>query len=373
MASVLGIVRREVVRRGRIRRGRERKRNSRLRRLDVTPASTTGFDELTAPSKVGGPTAPPAYRVRGIRDGEPFDRLTVRLRSPSLSGVEGRALSPSTSLGTVSLPKDRPELVEALLPLVRQIALSFRRRLPFPRCGIEMDDLMGAGSLGLVDALRKFDPRRGVKLESYASHRIRGAILDSLRGLDPASRDLRAKCKKVAAAHQRLEAKLGRPVEGTEMASELGLDLAQWHHWVRGLEPLRVDWLGWQFGSPQGPQLAEGHASAAGKQGLEGSQVSSDSDDPFSQCWRAEQRGIFNRTLAGLPRREQMVLSLYYQRGLTMREIGLKLEVHESRVSQIHAAARARLQKRVSAILRNGQGTRHGESPGNGRPGRAAE
>lgn len=217
-----------------------------------------------------------------------------------------------------------------MLPLVRRIAIKLHRRLPSQ---VELDELVGAGSLGLVDALRKFDPRKGVKLESYASHRIRGAMLDSLRGLDPASRDLRAKCKQVAEAERRLEGRLGRAVEDSEVASELGLNLAQLYRLK-----LEISNLGFEFRDSNFEIRV------------------SDADDPFRCCYRREQQEILKRSLAGLPKREQVVLSLYYHEGLRMRGIAERLGVDESRVSQIHSVARARLRKRVNAVLQNGHG-----------------
>lgn len=229
------------------------------------------------------------------------------------------------------------ELASRLLPLVRRIAVKLHRRLP-PQ--VELDELVGAGSLGLVDALRKFDPRKGVKLETYASHRIRGAIIDSLRCLDPASRDLRAKCKEVAAVQWTLEGRLGRPAEDSDMASEMGLDLAQWHRLAHELQPL----------APPRQRSGQG----LGELRISDFEIaSSNADDPFNCCYRAEQREILNRTLAGLPKREQVVLTLYYQQGLTMKGVAERLGVDESRVSQIHSVARTRLAKRVNARLRN--------------------
>lgn len=231
---------------------------------------------------------------------------------------------------------DREQLVVELLPLVKRIALKIHQHLP---AHVEVEDLRAAGALGLVDALRKFDPHKKVKIETYARHRIRGAILDSLRSLDGASRDLRRKSKKVAALYRSLEARLGRPADDTDMASELGISLADWYRTVRQLQPVGLD------GAPI--------AGAAGAtQAIEETLAAGDHDEPFIQCYRSEQRSLLKRALAGLSPRERAMLSLYYEHDMTMRQIAAKLEVHESRISQIHSMALARLRKRIDAVLR---------------------
>ncbi len=226
--------------------------------------------------------------------------------------------------------------VVELLPVVKWMALKIHKRLPGH---IEVDDLIGAGSLGLVDALRKFDARKRVKIATYARHRIRGAILDSLRDSDSASRDMRKKNKKVERVYRHLEAKLGHPVGDAELARELGVSLEEWYRTVQQLQAVIPDWL-----RPVG--------SGRPKQIVEENLVGDSQENPFDRCYRLEQQEIVRRALAGLPGRERLVMSLYYHQALTMKQIAGKLGADESRVSQLHSAALVRLRKRVNAILR---------------------
>jgi RNA polymerase sigma factor for flagellar operon FliA len=225
-----------------------------------------------------------------------------------------------------------------MAPLVKRVAFEMRQHLP-PH--VEMDDLVGAGTLGLVDALRKFDPSRKVKLASYARYRIRGGILDALRTLDPASRDMRRRAREVERTYRELEARLGRPVKDEEIARALGIRLEVWHRWAREIHTLGFD--GWARGET---------AAKAGKLLMrEEGWRAVPQDDPFDLCYRREQRDLLNRALACLPERERLILTLYYQQDLTMREIAARLEVDESRISQLHAEALERLKARVRASL----------------------
>jgi RNA polymerase sigma factor for flagellar operon FliA len=225
-----------------------------------------------------------------------------------------------------------------MAPLVKRVAFQMRQHLP---SHVEMDDLVGAGTLGLVDALRKFDPSRKVKLESYARHRIRGGILDALRTLDPASRDMRKRARKVERTYRELEARLGRPVQDEEIAEALGISLKVWHRWAREIHPLGFD--GWQRCET---------AAMAGKPPMkEEGWMAVPQEGPFDLCYRREQRDLLNRALARLPERERLIVTLYYQQDLTMKEIAARLEVDESRVSQLHAEALGRLRARVQASL----------------------
>jgi RNA polymerase sigma factor for flagellar operon FliA len=237
--------------------------------------------------------------------------------------------------------KQEPEslnLLLAMAPLVKRVAFEMWQHLP-PH--VEMDDLVGAGTLGLVDALRKFDPSRKVKLESYARHRIRGGILDALRTLDPATRDMRRRARKVERTYRELEARLGRPVQDEEMARALGISLKVWHRWAREVYALGSN--GWQRCET---------AATAGKLPMrEEGWMAVPQEDPFDLCYRREQRDLLNRALARLPERERLIVTLYYQQDLTMKEIAARLEVDESRVSQLHAEALERLKARVRASL----------------------
>lgn len=231
---------------------------------------------------------------------------------------------------------DRDGLVVKLLPLVRSLALRMRRILP---AHIDVDDLIGAGSLGLLDAVRRFDVRKQVRIESYARHRIRGAILDSLRNLDSASRDMRQKTRNVEKAYRDVEARRGAPATDVEVAGELGVTLDEWHRTIRELQAVGLD----------GPHPT---VTMAAKPIGDGNLVARNQLDPFERCCRLEQREILKRAIASLPRRERLIMSLYYEQPRTMKEIAVHLGVDQSRVSQLHAAALVRLRKRVSNLPR---------------------
>jgi RNA polymerase sigma factor for flagellar operon FliA len=172
-----------------------------------------------------------------------------------------------------------------MLPLARQIALKIRQHLP---AHVEVEDLTADGVLGLVGAVAKFDPSKRVKLESYARHRVRGAILDGLRAADPATRDLRRKNKRIQKLYRQMEAKVGRPVQDDEMAEALGVNLAQWHRALNEIQSLGLD-----CGSRV---LSAGPTSV--RQSTDTDLLINDSDNPFAVCYCHEQREILDRAVS---------------------------------------------------------------------------
>lgn len=230
------------------------------------------------------------------------------------------------------------QLVVALLPLVRKVALQVRERLPMH---IELDDLISTGVLGLIDAVQKYDARKQVRLEQYAQYRIRGAILDGLRELDHASRDMRRKNKNAERVYAHLEASLGHPPSDQEMACGLGMSLGRWYRTVRELTSLGVDWLR--------PLTSVGVREPAFS--LEDTLPADNEGHQFDACYLREQNEILSHALVRIPERERQVVELYYHKGLTMREIGERLGVDESRVSQLHSSALDRLRKRVRNLV----------------------
>ncbi len=234
--------------------------------------------------------------------------------------------------------RQRQQLLIQMLPLVKRLAFKIREHLP---AHVEFDNLLANGVLGLVDAIAKFDTRKRVKLESYARHRIRGGILDGLRGADPASRDMRRKNKKIQQLYRQLEAKLGRSVTDEEIAAALGVSLTQWHQTLS-----EVQGVGFDFGSRS---ISAGPSSK--RPSAEPSLLVDDHEDPFATCYHAEQREILNRAISYLRERDRRIIKLYYEDELTMNQIAESLNVDESRVSQLHAAALARLKACVESIL----------------------
>jgi RNA polymerase sigma factor for flagellar operon FliA len=208
---------------------------------------------------------------------------------------------------------------------------------------VEVDDLIANGMLGLLDAMRKFDATKRVEFKSYAQHRIRCAILDGLRGVDPVPRDLRRKKKRVQQLYRELEGKLGRSVQDEDMAGALGMNLPQWHRALNTIENVGSDCTG--------RSLTAGPTSKSVNQQTEPELLVDESADPFEQWYRGEQREILGRALSCLGEREQQVIILYYQHEVTMKQIADRLEVDESRVSQLHSAALARLRTSVNSLL----------------------
>ncbi len=270
-------------------------------------------------------------------------RNSTSLRAVVRRARRPRPWSPSVSEAPAqhALVTDRPsgerdELAVKLLSLVKRVAYEMREHLP---AHVEVDDLVGAGTLGLLDAVRKFDARKHVKIETYARYRIRGAIIDGLRSLDTASRDMRKKNKKAESVFRALETKLGRAATDGEMAQALGISLKKWYATVQELQGMGVDWL---------------RPMQAAEQKLpdEESLPADNHDNQFDLCYRNEQRALLDRALSRISERERTVITLYYQHDLTMKQIGEQLGIDESRVSQIHSAALAHLRTKVETMLR---------------------
>ena len=227
------------------------------------------------------------------------------------------------------------ELAERHLSLVIQIARHFRNRLP---ASVGFDDLVGAGNLGLVEAARRFDPAKGTSFGAFAKHRIRGAITDSLRQIDPVSRCLRSQQKTAERATTELMTNLGRCPTEAETARRLRLSLRRWR---------RLRWKLYAAGCPVDSYPMHGALAQADPDKLPGTWA-----NPEQLADMAETRQILDRAIRTLPTRHRHVLHLYDFEEWTMKQIGIRLGVDESRVSQIRAAALARLQVQLAARFR---------------------
>jgi RNA polymerase sigma factor FliA len=233
----------------------------------------------------------------------------------------------------------RDQIVLEHLPLVKAIAIRVHENLPVH---VDLDDLIHAGVLGLFDAVAKFDCRKKVEFHSYAKHRIKGAILDSLRQLDWASRDMRKRQKQIDAVTAELAFKLGRNPNESEVASELGVSTDR----LRRIQ-VELRHLG-QISITQRDDLDRERPQEF---------PATAELQPDRMCERRELESTLARALGTLPARYQKVVFLYYTNEMTMKEIGSLLGVNESRISQIHKTALKKM-----ALALESQGIRSAEA-----------
>jgi RNA polymerase sigma factor for flagellar operon FliA len=245
---------------------------------------------------------------------------------------------------------ERDLLLMEHLPTVRYLARRIHERLPQH---VELDDLVSAGVVGLIDAFSKFDHTKKVQFKSYAQFRIRGAILDSLRTLDWSPRELRRKGRAVEEAIRSVTQRVGRAPSEQEIAGEMELTLAEYQLLLGDLKGLEIGSLHIERSEDSGDEEL---AYIPG----------SPEDDPLFRCLRGEMKQRLADAIDELPEKERMVLTLYYYEELTMKEIGLTLGVVESRVSQIHSSAVLRLRTAL-ASLRGSDGAKEGKPRSSGR------
>jgi RNA polymerase sigma factor for flagellar operon FliA len=245
---------------------------------------------------------------------------------------------PSGAPGAALTPEQERVLLEHL-PIVRFLARRIHERLPQH---VDIEDLVSAGVVGLMDAFAKFDPAKKVQFRSYAQFRIRGAILDSLRTLDWSPRELRRKGRAVEEAIRVLTARMGHaPGEG-DVAGEMGLGLDEYQQLLGELKGLEIGTLHVEHNEDGGEEEL---AYVPGRP----------EDDPLFKCLRGELEGRLTEAIAKLPDRERLVMTLYYFEEMTMREIGLALGVVESRVSQVHASAVVHLRVALRDLVASGK------------------
>lgn len=225
---------------------------------------------------------------------------------------------------------ERERLVERYAPLVKYVVDRLRLSLP---PSVERDDLIGYGTIGLLEALDRFDDSRGVKFETYAVTRIRGAILDALRTLDIVPRSARSRARQIEQATRDLFAEYGRMPSEQELADHLGMSVSELHHAVSEASCIFLP-----LQTAEEPDELTLEEQLADPSALEPAEVAADEDI----------RGRIAAALATLSPRDRLIVSLYYYEELTMREISQVLGISESRVSQI--LNRVRLQLR--ALLR---------------------
>ena len=232
---------------------------------------------------------------------------------------------------------ERDALILEHLPQIKYIAQRISTKLP---SHVELNDLVSAGILGLLDAIEKFDRSRGVKFKTYAELRIKGAILDSLRNLDWAPRSLRKKSKDLERVYRDLEQRLGRPATEKEVCAEMEITLEEFYELDDQIKGLNIG----SFHELAG-QDDDKNSDPLVKYVPDAPQM-----DPFFVCHKSEIQGILATTIDTLPKKERLVVSLYYFDELTMKEIGKVLGVNESRVSQLHTKAMLRLRTKLRKV-----------------------
>lgn len=213
------------------------------------------------------------------------------------------------------------------MPLVRRQALSLQVRLP---ASIELDDLIQAGTVGLLEALGRFDATQGASFATFASQRIRGAMMDELRTRDWLPRSVRRAARSMDDAVRRLEQRLGRAPDEVEIAAALDMPLADYQQLLHDTNSgylLPYEELAVDTGEPAG---------GGGSIGL-----------PFEELLSHQQRAGLTAAIEALPDREKLLMALYYQEELNLKEVGAVLGVTESRVSQLHSQAVSRLRAKL--------------------------
>lgn len=243
-----------------------------------------------------------------------------------------------TAQGTI----EKSHLLKQHQPMVRRMALQMLAKLP---ASVELDDLIQAGMIGLLDASTRYQDNRGAQFETFASQRIRGAMLDELRANDWGSRGLRQSARKVEGAIQTLEHRLGRaPTEG-EIAKELKMTLEAYQgllQEIQGCQLLYVEDFS-ADGEGDSPFLDRHASEARGERGGD--------DDPLAQLLESGFRHQLVDAIGQLPERDRLLLNLYYEEELNLREIGAILEVSQSRVCQLHSQAISRLRAKLKDLL----------------------
>jgi len=232
--------------------------------------------------------------------------------------------------------QEKEELIKAYLPLVKKVVHRLSGRLPKD---VDLREMLNSGIIGLVDALKKYDPKHETNFSTYAQFRIRGAILDSFRSQDWLPRSLRFKSHRIELAYQRMEQKLGRAATDEEVAAELGLPVEELQKMlgeVGSIVMLSFEELGFGHGEERF------HAD---------DWLPSKSQDPLNKLLGSEKVGLIARALDRLPEKERLVISLYFYEELNLKEIGEILGVTESRASQIRSRALIRLKNYLRAAV----------------------
>ncbi|HUV99724.1 MAG TPA: RNA polymerase sigma factor FliA [Gallionella sp.] len=227
---------------------------------------------------------------------------------------------------------DKEACLRAYSPLVQRIAHQMMTRLPG---SVQIDDIIQAGMMGLLDAATRYDEIHGVQFETYATARIRGAMLDELRSSDWLPRSLRRNMRRIEAAVSHQQQKLGRAPNETEIAEQLGVTLAEYQHMLQESRGAQlVYYEDFQDDDHENNFFERAEFGNAG--------------DPVELLQNERFKSELVKAIESLPERERMMMGMIYEQGMNLREIGEVMGVSESRISQLHSQAVARLRSRMS-------------------------
>ena len=235
-----------------------------------------------------------------------------------------------TATATAAAGRDMQYYLTQYAPLVKRIAHHMMAKLP---ASVEIDDVIQTGMLGLLDAVNRYEESLGAQFETYAAQRIRGAILDGLRQADWLPRSFRRDLRRIEGAIAKVEQRLGRAPSEHEVAQELNMPLAEYQKMLqeaRGYQLISME----DFNRADGGDFLERHCEDSGA-------------GPLEVLLDRKLRERLVKSIEGLPQREKLVMSLYYDEELNFREIGETLGVSESRVCQLHSQAIARLRSQI--------------------------
>ncbi len=337
----------------------------------ATPPSLRISNDLFGPWRAGGRNPPAISKTFGrIRPAwhapcfssahqawTPHSAVTIEAKAAARSAADaeetdgqmaeksGERIETETLMRDAQLEHDhipaplKDEIVLEHTPLIRYIVNRIAVRLP---SHIDLDDLHNTGVIGLMDAIDKYNPEKNCKFKTYAEFRIKGAILDQLRSLDWGPRSVRQKSRKLEKAYGEVEQRLGRSANEEEVADSLGLELDKLHvliNQVRGISLVNLEEV-------RGSN-SDGDSSGTFADVIEDVH----SENPFASMKLMETKHIISDTIASLPEKERLVISLYYYEDLNMKEIGGILGITESRVCQIHTKAVMRLRSKLKGMV----------------------
>lgn len=218
--------------------------------------------------------------------------------------------------------------LEQYLPLVKRIAYHLKGRLPD---SVFVEDLIQSGVVGLIEAMQKFNANQGASFETYAGIRIRGSMLDEIRKGDWTPRSVYRKSRAVSEAINQVESKVGREARDEEIAEEMGVTIKEYHHILQDTNSVQL----LSIDQPDHEELSE-------------DRMVGQSMSPFGELAENSFQQALVNEISNLPDKEKLVMSLYYDEELNLKEIGEVLEVSESRVSQIHSQAIKRIRSRMA-------------------------